>query len=379
LAPRPKLCELRRNLTPCTGDFAYRAVMLWKANFRDLDDMHYPDSGPRSAEILRLALPSISKHGGSFVPTAYAVWYEHLSGINPRLTDDLNRRLEQSGELDQEEFSDLYAEHILTRQVGNARILQKSLETLAQQLEQHAVNSSGTAEKFAHSLDASQSELATVTDPTALQALLQKLIASTQDARTSVGSLRAELAAQQSELRSVRARLGNLETEVARDPLTGLLNRRGFDQAVQQLRAGGLNLTACSVLMIDLDHFKRVNDSYGHLFGDQVLCAAAKMLTGVIKGRDVAARFGGEEFVVLLPETPERGALALAEQFREAFSRAKVRRTGSDKVVDKVTVSMGVACPDPGESLEATLDRADAALYRAKNEGRNCVRLALPG
>jgi diguanylate cyclase len=338
--------------------------------------MHYQDSGPRSAEILRLALPSISKHGGSYVPTAYAVWYEHLSGTNARLTSDLNQRLERSETLDQEVMTDLYAEHILTRDVGNTRMLQKSLESLAQRLEQNVANSSGTAEKYAQSLDAGQSELASVTDAQALQALLQKLIESTRDTRSSVGTLRAELDAQQSELRSVRERLGKLETEVAKDPLTGLLNRRGLEQAVQQLKAGGLSLTSSSVLMIDLDHFKRVNDSYGHLFGDQVLCATARVLNGVIKGRDVAARFGGEEFVLLLPETPEQGAVTLAEQFREAFSRAKVRRTGSDKVIDKLTVSIGVACPRPGEPLEATLDRADAALYRAKNDGRNCVRVA---
>jgi diguanylate cyclase len=130
--------------------------------------------------------------------------------------------------------------------------------------------------------------------------------------------------------------------------------------------------------MIDLDHFKRVNDSYGHLFGDQVLCATAKVLNGVIKGRDIAARFGGEEFVVLLPETPEGGAVTLAEQFRDAFSRARVRRTGSEKVIDKLTVSIGVACPRRDESLDSTLDRADAALYLAKKEGRNCVRVAGP-
>jgi diguanylate cyclase len=174
----------------------------------------------------------------------------------------------------------------------------------------------------------------------------------------------------------VRARLGKLETEVVKDPLTGLLNRRGLDQAVERLRSAGMDLASSTVLMVDLDHFKRVNDSYGHLFGDQVLCATAKVLSGVIKGRDVAARFGGEEFVVLLPDTPESGAVTLAEQFRDAFSRAKVRRTGSDKVIDKLTVSIGVACPQAGESLDATLDRADAALYRAKNDGRNCVRVA---
>jgi diguanylate cyclase len=338
--------------------------------------MHYQDSAPRSAEILRLALPSISKHGGSFVPTAYAVWYEHLAGTNARLSSDLNRHLEQAEQLDPEVIADLYAEHILTRNVDNTRVLQKSLEHLALQLEKNVANSSGTAERYARTLDAGQSELAKVTDTTALQALLQKLIESTRDTRTSVGSLRAELDAQQSELRAVRARLGKLETEVAKDPLTGLLNRRGLDEAVQQLRAGGMDLTSASVLMIDVDHFKRVNDSYGHLFGDQVLCATARMLNSVIKGRDVAARFGGEEFVVLLPETPESGAVTLAEQFRDTFSQAKVRRTGSDKVIDKLTVSIGVACPRPGEPLESALDRADAALYQAKNDGRNCIKVA---
>jgi diguanylate cyclase len=353
-------------------------ISLQAANFTDLDTMRYSDNGARSAEILRLALPNISKHGGSFVPTAYAVWYEHLSGSNTQLTNDLNQRLAQSESLDQEVISELYADHILSRDVSSTTQLQKTLEMLAKQLEQNAASSSGNAERFAQSLAAGQNALEAVTDTSSLRELLQKLLESTRDASASTNTLRAELDAQQSELRSVRARLGKLETEVIKDPLTGLLNRRGFDQALEQLKAGGMNLTSAAMLMVDLDHFKRVNDSYGHLFGDQVLCATAKILSGAIKGRDVAARFGGEEFVVFLPDTPESGAFTLAEQFREAFSRAKVRRAGSDKVIDKLTVSIGVACPRSGESLDATLDRADAALYRAKNEGRNCVRVASP-
>ena len=206
--------------------------------------------------------------------------------------------------------------------------------------------------------------------------MLQKLLSSTRDASSSVGTLRAELDASQAELRSVRDRLGRLETEVVKDPLTGLLNRRGFDQALEQLRTGGSNLASATLLMLDLDHFKRVNDTYGHLFGDQVLVATATVLNGVIKGRDIAARFGGEEFVVLLPDTPASGGVALAEQFRLAFSKARIKRTGSDKVVDQLSVSIGVACPIPGESIDKTIERADGALYRAKNEGRNCVRVA---
>ncbi len=338
--------------------------------------MRYTDSDPRSAEILRLVIPSISKHGGSYIPTAYAVWYEHLAGTNNRLTVDLACRLQKSDSLDRGSVEELYAEHILSRDVRSTHLLQKSLEALARRLAQAAADSSGSTEEYARTLEASQAELQSLTGAEELQAVLQKLIDSTRGARESVGSLRAELAASQTELRTVRDRLGHLEIEAIKDPLTGLLNRRGFDRAVEQLRANGSTLTFATLLMLDLDHFKRINDSYGHLFGDQVLCATAKVLNSVIKGRDIAARFGGEEFLILLPETAESGAVALAEQFRQAFARASVRRNGSDKVIDQLTVSIGVASPKPGESLEQTIDRADAALYRAKHDGRNCVRIA---
>jgi diguanylate cyclase len=340
--------------------------------------MLYKDTAPRSAEILRLALPNISRHGGSFAPTNYAVWYEHLAGTNAGLSDDINQRLQQSESLDDEVISELYADHILSRDVQSSRLLQRNLETLARQIDQAAATSSNNTEQYARGLETTQIELQSLTDPQTLDSILQKLISLTRHAHESVGALRAELNARQQELRTVRDRLGTLETEVLKDPLTGLLNRRGFDKALEQLEADGFALTSACVLMLDLDHFKHINDNYGHLFGDQVLSAAAKLLSGTIKGRDVAARFGGEEFVVLLPETPESGGMALAEQFRDAISRAKIRRTGSDKVIDKLTVSIGVAAPRTGESLDSTMERADAALYRAKNEGRNCVRVALP-
>jgi diguanylate cyclase len=338
--------------------------------------MRYTDSDPRSAEILRLVLPNIAKHCGSYTPTAYTVWYEHLAGMNNRLSMDIGNRLQRSASIDRNAVQDLHSEYILSRNARDNMQLQKSLEALAHRLTQAAADSSGGAEKYALALAAAHDELQALSGAGELQAVLQKLIDSTRDARKSVGSLRAELDASQSELRSVRDRLGQLEIEVIKDPLTGLLNRRGFDQAVAQLRASDAGLGSAALLMLDLDHFKRINDSYGHLFGDQVLCATAKVLNSVIKEKDIAARYGGEEFLVLLPETPVSAAAALAEQFRQAFAKAKVRRSGSDKVIDQMTISIGVASPRPDELLEQTIDRADAALYRAKNDGRNCVRIA---
>ncbi|MEQ1581194.1 MAG: GGDEF domain-containing protein [Steroidobacteraceae bacterium] len=342
--------------------------------------MKYTDSIPRSAEILRLVLPNISKHGGSCVPTAYAIWYEHLAGTNAGLTSDLTQRLQQKDLIDDKAIEELYSEHILSREVVSTSLLLKSLEALANRLTQATADSRGSAEHYARALEAGQAELQVISGADQLQGVLRKLLDSTRGARDSAITLRAELESSQKELSSMRERVGNLEVEAVKDPLTGLLNRRGFDRALAQLlEEQPAALTSSAVLMLDLDHFKRINDNYGHLFGDQVLSATAKVLNSVIKGRDIAARFGGEEFVVLLPDTPEKGAVALAEQFRQAFSRARIRRAGSEKVVEQLSVSIGVAIPLADEALEATIERADKALYRAKNEGRNCVRVAESG
>jgi diguanylate cyclase len=351
-------------------------VRILGKTFDDLDLMRYTDTGSQSAEILRMVLPNISKHGGCYVPTAYTVWYEHLSGSNSRLTADLTDRLQKSSSLDQRAIEDMFIAHIQSRRAGNFSLLQKGLEALALRLAQAAADSSGGVDQFAQALETGLAELQLQGGSAELQTVLQKLIGSTWAARESVGTLRTELDASQMELRTMRDRLGALEAEVTRDPLTSLLNRRGFERAVEQLQTTGPGLSAAAVLMLDLDRFKRVNDTYGHLFGDQVLRAMAEVLNGVIKGSNIAARFGGEEFVVLLPRTSEADAVALAEQFRQSFAQVKVRRVGSDKIVEQLSVSIGVAVPLAAEPLERTIERADAALYRAKSEGRNCTRVA---
>lgn len=339
--------------------------------------MRYTDSGPRSAEILRLVLPSIARHGGSYIPTAYAVWYEHLSGASSRLTADMQNRLRQSDVLDTAVIEELYAEHILSRDLQSARQLQKGLEALAVRLAQAAADSSGGAETYARALEAGEAELRELGASEQLQAVLHRLLGSTHDARESVATLRAELDASRAELQQMRDHLGTLQSEAVTDPLTGLFNRRGFELAMrQQCGDGAVPDAPGALMMLDLDHFKRINDTYGHLLGDQVLCATAKVLRSVIRERDVAARFGGEEFLVLLPGVGLEEARDLAEQLRLAFSRARVRRAGSDKVIDQLSLSAGVAMLRSGESLERTLERADQALYRAKGEGRNCVRVA---
>ncbi len=154
--------------------------------------------------------------------------------------------------------------------------------------------------------------------------------------------------------------------EMRTDPLTGVANRRAFDDQLQRM----LNAHQDSqepplgVAMLDLDHFKLVNDEQGHLAGDRILQELTQLLKPALREGDMLARFGGEEFVVLMPRTPLRSACSLAERLRQ-------------RVAEKLdtTVSIGVATNIPGETSTDLLSRADAALYTAKQEGRNRVSL----
>ena len=167
-----------------------------------------------------------------------------------------------------------------------------------------------------------------------------------------------------------------LEKEAATDALTGLPNRRAFDAAAAAL-VGTARTTGRSValLMIDLDHFKQVNDRWGHDAGDRVLCNAAKVITSAIRGEDLAARYGGEEIAVLLPDTMEQDALAIAERIRTAVQTDAIPwRVG----VAGITVSIGIAAAR-GEEIDIhnLFEEADRALYDAKRSGRNRCAIAM--
>ena len=176
-------------------------------------------------------------------------------------------------------------------------------------------------------------------------------------------------------LESTRADNQRLEALATTDPLTRLLNRRALHERlateVQRADRYGAVIT---LLLVDVDHFKQVNDTHGHLVGDAVLAQVASVLQACLRTVDVAARFGGEEFIAILPETPVDGGVIIAERVRERI--AKHEFTGAHGLPLWLTVSVGIAVY-PGPDVRSTDDliaRADSALYRAKAEGRNQVR-----
>jgi diguanylate cyclase (GGDEF)-like protein/PAS domain S-box-containing protein len=174
-----------------------------------------------------------------------------------------------------------------------------------------------------------------------------------------------------------KAAVARLERLARTDALTGVANRSHlFACATAEIRRAARYRRALSVLMVDLDHFKRVNDEFGHAVGDVVLVEFAQICGRLLRAEDLIARYGGEEFVALLPETDGQGALAVAERLRDAASQIRIAVAPASR---RVTVSIGVASLRPGETaIETVLARADEALYDAKAAGRDRIVVAPP-
>jgi diguanylate cyclase (GGDEF)-like protein len=193
---------------------------------------------------------------------------------------------------------------------------------------------------------------------------------------SSLRLVSAELTGSRGELERTRGRLVDTERMILVDPLTGAWNRRYLDHALrEQAKRYARYGDPFALLLIDVDRFKLVNDEHGHVVGDMLLKGIADTIGGSIRADiDILVRFGGEEFITVLPETDGPGALAAAEKIRRLLEGSTFD-AGATAV--SVTVSVGVAaCPRDGDDVDDLLDTADAALYRAKRAGRNRIACA---
>jgi diguanylate cyclase len=187
-------------------------------------------------------------------------------------------------------------------------------------------------------------------------------------------TLEERLSQASGEVAELRQNLEVVRREALTDPLTGIPNRKLFESRLREAARNAVETSEpLALLMLDIDHFKRFNDTYGHQLGDQVLRLVAKTLADGVKGRDTPARFGGEEFVIVLPQTRLENAVTLAEQIRRTMARHKVVRKDTGEEYGVIALSVGASVYRPGEDLADLIRRADAALYHAKHTGRNRV------
>ncbi|HOL64453.1 MAG TPA: GGDEF domain-containing protein [Accumulibacter sp.] len=340
--------------------------------------MKYDHSIAQSAEFLRLALKRMMQQLAGLHPASYSVWYQYVSGVNPPLQTAVDEHLEKHGQLDDATTYTLYAQYVATLGEKAALRIGDSVSVLVENVAESASEAGDQASRYGNSLERwsvvlSQPDTATNSQ---LTAGVSDILRGTREMQENIHLLQSRLEASTCEAQRLREEVARAREEALLDSLTGLVNRKGFDDALKNCLAGVRPPGPC-LLMIDIDNFKKINDARGHLFGDKVLGSIGHILRANVKGKDTAARFGGEEFAVILPQTPRGGALGLAEALRAIIaSNWQKRSEPCDGLLEGITVSIGVADYCPGESALNFVERADRALYAAKQQGRNRVSLA---
>jgi len=339
--------------------------------------MKYCDSLEKSAEYLRLAIPLMSKQAAAFHPISYVVWYEYVAGINPALKTSIDALVEKGVVLDDKTTFALYQKHIAELDEESAQRVSAGFERVLAEMSLSAAQAGNEASKFGTALEQWSEGLTEPGAGAALGAGADKLLSDTRQMHNAITSLSGRLSESKEEIERLRQEVSRAKEDALTDGLTGLVNRKGFDLALATcLSSTDHGAHGPCILMTDIDFFKKVNDTYGHLFGDKVIRVVAQTLKANVKGKDLAARYGGEEFVILLQDTPIQGAHVLAERIRVAVENGRIRRIGNDETVSKITVSLGVATYREGESASEFIERADKALYASKTQGRNRVTLA---
>ncbi len=325
-------------------------------------------------DALRRARSAIGLLGDSLIPPTparFAVAYAHQAGLNTDLSLAVNRLVSHdrltAGAID-ELYVQFFASDADRTELNYAsQKIQATVGDVATRMNAARERNDG----FVHDLQGFSTALS---KGKVTQSQAEALLETTLDINRDHEQLRERLNFTLRELETLRGHLDRLEKQAKVDALTGIGNRALFDR---QLRAAVAQAkrdqSPLCLLMIDIDHFKRFNDVYGHQMGDQVLKLVARQLASVGDETAEAARYGGEEFALILNQCDLGEAAQLAEHLRRKVETKKVvnRRTG--ETLGQVTMSIGVARFRPGESAAELVHRADEAMYRAKAKGRNCV------
>ena len=342
--------------------------------------MKYKESKESSAEILRLVIPEMSKHEAAYHPVHYTIWYEYLSGINPSLKAAIDSQLSAGPRLNDQQLEALFQKHVASLPAQRNEESEEELLRLISEIKGLVKNSSSQASSYSNALEGYETQLSSSLDPELLKTIIQSLLTETTSMRASVAEMQQQLEKRADEVDALKSSLNDAKEKALTDPLTGLLNRRGLSQIFLQLKesaAVSAREPAC-VILVDIDHFKKVNDTYGHLFGDKVIKGLAEVLSAGVKDRGYVARLGGEEFAILLPRVASMNACAVAETLRSTMAKAPFRKTSGQEPVF-ITISLGVAEFVEGESSDAWINRADVALYTSKKQGRNRLTLYVEG
>ncbi|MCB1540699.1 MAG: GGDEF domain-containing protein [Rhodoblastus sp.] len=231
-----------------------------------------------------------------------------------------------------------------------------------------------SAGRFADSLSEGQSRLKMAEDAARVRSIAKFLAGENDKMQRANAAYQRQLTDATRQLNILRNELSRVRSENERDALTGAYSRGHFDKMLTTLvKAAHQDSSDLSLLMVDIDHFKRINDNFGHVVGDDLLQKYVQLMMHNVKGKDCLARYGGEEFAIIMPTTSLQSAVIVAEQIRQKLEATKWKAGKDGAMIGAVTASFGVAQLQPDETPHDLIERADQKLYASKNAGRNRV------
>ncbi|MDP8567514.1 GGDEF domain-containing protein [Methylophilus aquaticus] len=338
--------------------------------------MQYQVTKEKSAEYLRLAVNHMTQQDAAFHPVSYAVWYEYASGEHAKLIEEVDALIEKEKKLNEKSTTRLFQHHIAKIDDAGAQAIIDRFSQVMTDISSSTSKAGEDTTQFKNALQSWSDKIQQRDHTSDLN--LQAILNQTLNMQGSINNLQSKLETSAEEMVRLKDEITKARQEAISDGLTGLINRKGFDAALGQclssyeLQLDNLQKPPC-LLLADIDYFKKINDSYGHLFGDKVIKAVAQILQSAGAAHQTAARYGGEEFVLLLPETSLEIAEKIAEDIRKKVEKITIKNSVSQAQISNITISLGVTPYLHGESPESFISRADQALYASKAKGRNQV------
>ncbi|MCP4618155.1 MAG: GGDEF domain-containing protein [Bradyrhizobium sp.] len=333
------------------------------------------DACERSLALAEVVRSSLRKIGLAPIPRNYEIWYAYGLNDNRALSRDIEALLAGGGTPAEADLELLYDAHFGTsRMLRRVETVGSGLNAQLSDIVSYLAVARDATSAYGDALDLASRRLVSTDDARAVLAVVRVVAAATLEARQHSQRLKSRLEEAKQEIGELQQDLRTIRIESRLDPLTNLGNRKHFDEFINEAMRGVAERGGpLSLLMIDVDHFKSFNDTYGHATGDQVLRLVAASLKQRTKAQDAVARYGGEEFAVVLPNTALEDAIAVANQLRRSVMSRELKKKSTGEVIGRITVSVGVAVLLPCDTRESFIERADRHLYAAKRAGRNRV------
>ena len=330
---------------------------------------------PEAYALAHRAVDAMQEAGVWPTPLNFELWLHYLSAPDSPLSQEMARLLASGAP-----FSDTTAEMLAAEFLPRSRlseeirdagaVLNRELAAVAAAIDKARESQADYGDTLAQAAD----RMASAPDTDSLGVIVSSLSDATRRIRRHTSALERRLESSNREVVKLRDHLEQVRRDAMTDALTNLANRKAFDEQLQRMcdeaEADG---TPIGLALIDLDHFKRFNDTWGHQTGDQVLRYVASVIGRLAKDPRIAARYGGEEFAVIFPQELASMVEVDLNTVREEIASRALRRRSTNDDLGAVTVTIGLAQRKPGEAAACLLERADTALYAAKHAGRNQV------